>query len=66
MSLADFARLPLVGGELLAGEQREQAQRCSPLIVSMSLQPAIPRRVALQQSSPPLHQLYAMMHEHLC
>ena len=26
------------------------------LIVPMSLQPAIPRRVALQQSPPPLHQ----------
>jgi hypothetical protein len=26
------------------------------LIVLMSLQPAIPWRVALQQSSPPLHQ----------
>src|ERR1700682_4080481 len=32
-------------------------------IVSMSLQPAIPRRVALQQSPPPLHRLLTMIGE---
>ena len=32
------------------------------LIVSMSLQPAIPRRVALQQSSPPLRRMDSMYH----
>jgi hypothetical protein len=31
-------------------------------IVLMSLQPAIPWRVALQQSSPPFHRLDAMYH----
>src|ERR1700692_1485619 len=33
------------------------------LIVPMSLQPAIPRRVALQQSSPPLHRLGVTLNE---
>src|ERR1700692_4849659 len=33
------------------------------LIVPMSLQPVIPRRVALQQSSPPLHQPGAILKE---
>src|SRR5258708_37412911 len=33
------------------------------LIVPMSLQPAIPRRVALQQSSPPLYQLGAILNK---
>ena len=33
------------------------------LIVPMSLQPVIPRRVALQQSSPPLHQPSAILKE---
>src|SRR6266849_4312582 len=33
------------------------------LIVLMSLQPAIPRRVALQQSSPPLYQLGAILNK---
>ena len=32
------------------------------LIVLMSLQPAIPWRVALQQSSPPLYRLDSMYH----
>src|ERR1700682_3215762 len=32
-------------------------------IVSMSLRPAIPRRVALQQSPPPLHRLLTMIRE---
>src|SRR5258708_31012143 len=33
------------------------------LNVPMSLQPAIPRRVALQQSSPPLYQLGAILNK---
>jgi len=38
--------------------------RAAPqLIVPMSLQLAIPRRVALQQSSPPLHQLSVILKE---
>src|SRR5207247_6595574 len=32
------------------------------LIVLMSLQPAIPRRVALQHCPPPLHRLVSMLH----
>src|SRR5215471_4346650 len=32
------------------------------LIVLMSLQPAIPWRVALQQSSPPLHRMTSIYH----
>src|SRR5882762_3626696 len=39
--------------ETIAGSDPRVAPR---LIVPMSLQLAIPRRVALQQSSPPLHQ----------
>jgi hypothetical protein len=34
-------------------------------IGSMSLQPAIPRRVALQQSPPPLHRLSSILKERL-
>src|SRR5580658_9669664 len=33
------------------------------LIVPMSLPPAIPRRVALQQSSPPLHRLGVILNK---
>ncbi len=33
----------------------------APLVVGMSLQPAIPQRVALQQSPPPLHRLDSML-----
>ena len=40
------------------------ALRAAPgLIVSMSLRPAIPWRVALLQCSPPLHRLLSMLKE---
>lgn len=35
----------------------------TPAIVSMSLRPAIPWRVALQQSPPPLRRLLSMLQE---
>ncbi len=35
----------------------------SPFIVSMSLRPAIPWRVGLHQSPPPLHQPVSMFHQ---
>src|ERR1700683_2003511 len=38
-----------------AKQRRSDATAAPPLIVPMRLQPAIPRRVALQQSSLPLH-----------
>jgi hypothetical protein len=38
-------------------ERRARFNSHAPLIVLMSFQLAIPWRVALQQSSPPLHQL---------
>ena len=47
-------------------EEMRDAKRCSSTprpIVSMSFQLAIPWRVALPQSSPPLHQPGASMHE---
>src|SRR5258706_16372601 len=44
----------------LAGSDPPAAPR---LIVPMSLQLAIPRRVALQQSSPPLHQPSVILKE---
>src|SRR6266481_6405590 len=40
-----------------------QANPAPRPIVSMSLRPAIPRRVALQQSPPPLHRLLTMIRE---
>ena len=43
-----------------SGERPKSAPR---LIVPMSLQLVIPRRVALQQSSPPLHQLSVILKE---
>jgi hypothetical protein len=43
---------------VVAGSDPTAAPR---LIVPMSLQPVIPRRVALQQSSPPLHQLSVIL-----
>src|SRR5260370_27889094 len=46
--------------ETVAGSDPRAAPR---LIVPMSLQPVIPRRVALQQSSPPLHQPKAILKE---
>src|ERR1700686_5502295 len=46
--------------ETVAGSNPRAAPR---LIVPMSLQLAIPRRVALQQSSPPLHQPRAILKE---
>src|ERR1700692_3792877 len=46
--------------ETVAGSGPRGAPR---LIVPMSLQLAIPRRVALQQSSPPLHQLSVILKE---
>ena len=49
----------------LAGEMRDaELLNSTPRpIVSMSFQLAIPWRVALQQSPPPLHQPGAIMHE---
>src|ERR1700688_616951 len=49
-----------MGEETVAGSDPRAAPR---LIVPMSLQLAIPRRVALQQSSPPLHQLSVILKE---
>src|SRR6202049_3132320 len=49
-----------MGEKTKTGSDRAAAPR---LIVPMSLQPAIPRRVALQQSSPPLHQPGAILKE---
>src|ERR1022692_1228068 len=46
--------------EPVAGSDPRAAPR---LIVPMSLQLVIPRRVALQQSSPPLHQPSAILKE---
>src|SRR5208337_4535149 len=46
--------------EPVAGSDPRAAPR---LIVPMSLQLVIPRRVALQQSSPPLHQPTAILKE---
>ena len=46
--------------ETIAGSDPRAAPR---LIVPMSLQLVIPRRVALQQSSPPLHQPNAILKE---
>jgi hypothetical protein len=46
--------------EPVAGSDPTAAPR---LIVPMSLQLVIPRRVALQQSSPPLHQLSVILKE---
>src|SRR5882724_3108875 len=46
--------------ETIAGSDPRIAPR---LIVPMSLQLAIPRRVALQQSSPPLHQPSVILKE---
>jgi hypothetical protein len=46
--------------ETVAGSDPRAAPR---LIVPMSLQLAIPRRVALQQSSPPLHQPSVILKE---
>src|SRR5208283_6115097 len=46
--------------ETIAGSDPRAAPR---LIVPMSLQLAIPRRVALQQSSPPLHQPRVILKE---
>src|ERR1700675_3756549 len=46
--------------EAVAGSDPRAAPR---LIVPMSLQLVIPRRVALQQSPPPLHQPRAMLKE---
>src|SRR5712692_10474781 len=46
--------------ETVAGSDPRAAPR---LIVPMSLQLVIPWRVALQQSSPPLHQLSAILKE---
>src|ERR1039457_1968236 len=46
--------------ETVAGSDPRAAPR---LIVPMSLQLVIPRRVALQQSPPPLHQPRAMLKE---
>jgi hypothetical protein len=52
-------RLPLVGPGQPGGLEQGEKRRRSPLHPSstMSLPPAIPWRVALQQSSPPLHRL---------
>src|ERR1700732_4900999 len=47
-------------GEPVAGSDPSAAPR---LIVPMSLQLVIPRRVALQQSSPPLHQPSVILKE---
>src|ERR1043165_7496293 len=46
--------------EIVAGSDPRAAPQ---LIVPMSLQLAIPRRVALQQSSPPLHQPSVILKE---
>jgi len=46
---------PVAGSDPIAAPPR--------LIVPMSLQLVIPRRVALQQSSPPLHQLSVILKE---
>src|SRR6267378_2042922 len=46
--------------EIVAGSDPRAAPR---LIVPMSLQLVIPRRVALQQSSPPLHQPSVILKE---
>src|ERR1035441_10476013 len=46
--------------ETVAGSDPRAAPR---LIVPMSLQLAIPRRVALQQSTPPLHQPSVILKE---
>src|SRR5882724_11023349 len=46
--------------ETVAGSDPRAAPQ---LIVPMSLQLAIPRRVALQQSSPPLHQPSVILEE---
>ena len=43
--------------------EKEPAEAGSPTIVSMSLQLAIPWRVALQQSPPPLHQPMVILKE---
>src|ERR1700687_6458067 len=45
------------------GYPGSQANPAPRPIVSMSLRPAIPRRVALQQSPPPLHRLLTMLRE---
>src|ERR1700679_2810639 len=49
-----------MGEETVAGSDPRAAPR---LIVPMSLQLIIPRRVALQQSSPPLHQPTVILKE---
>src|ERR1700680_5283355 len=49
-----------MGEETVAGSDPRAAPR---LIVPMSLRLAIPRRVALQQSSPPLRQLRIILKE---
>src|ERR1700722_14631373 len=53
-------RGPVETKETIAGSDPRAAPR---LIVPMSLQLVIPRRVALQQSSPPLHQPSVILKE---
>jgi hypothetical protein len=45
-------------GKIFRSEEGEAGRRwAAPLTVAMSLRPAIPQRVARQQSPPPLHRL---------
>src|SRR5450631_3343208 len=53
-SISPMAEEPVAGSDPTAAPR---------LIVPMSLQLVIPRRVALQQSSPPLHQLSVILKE---
>jgi hypothetical protein len=55
---------PIVGlrflrhGKIFRNEEGEEGRQLRrPLTVAMSLRPAIPQRVARQQSPPPLHRL---------
>jgi hypothetical protein len=50
-------RFPRHGRSFATLQEKQGGRWAAPLIVAMSLRPAIPQRVARQQSPPPLHRL---------